>query len=282
MSPQIEKQQFRNTTDGWVGVTVIGPKGEDRGAAVEPGGTVWLSEPEQILTANAPRRPEDNPFVEQTRMVTDPETGESVPVQVTPLVPADEGRFVPAQERFVPGVVAEGALGVARAQAAATGNDPTTVTTLDAGALQRHAEVDAMGADALPGHRLKIQEDGTLAPPPVPPRAAAAAAAAAPEPPEEPSPAPAPPVTPEEPSTPPQEPPVPPVEEETAAVVDPTIGEETGAAVPPSGAPVQGEYAMAEEVGTPSAPDTEMPAAGEPDGDAEQASQPAPYSPPQE
>lgn len=307
MSPQIEKQQFKNTTGGWIGVTVIGPRGEDRGAAVEPDGTVWLSEQEQILTANASRRPEDNPFVAQTRMVTDPETGEQVETTVTPLVPVSENRYVPARERFVPGVLAEGALGTAQAQAAATANDPTTVTSMDAGALQRHAEVDVMGDDALPGHRLPLQEDGSITPPapPVPPRAAAAAAAA--EPPEatqedyerkvaeeqarqaaaaaatEPTldavpPPIEPPAPPEEPSTPPQEPPVLPVQEETAAVVDPSIGEETGAAVTPSGPPVEGEYSAMEEVGTPSAPVVGSPA----DEDTERDQPPVPYTPPQE
>lgn len=267
MSPQIEKQQFKNTTDGWVGVTVIGPKGEDRGAAVEPGGTVWLSEPEQVLTATAPRRPEDNPFVEQTRMVTNQETGEVEPTKVTPLVPISEGRYVPAQDRFIPGVRAEGALGVAQAQAAATANEPATVTTLDAGALQRHAEVQAMGDNVVVNHRLPMQEDGSLAPPSVPPRAAAAAAAAqeTPEPPQA-------------PPTPPQEPPVQPAEE-TAAVVNPEIGEETGAAKPPTDPPVEGEYAAMEEVGT---PDAGSPA-GETGADTEREDeQPAPYTPPQE
>lgn len=57
------KAQFRNRTTGYVGVNVINEEGKEHGAAVDPGGTVWLSEREQMMTANAPRKPENNPFV---------------------------------------------------------------------------------------------------------------------------------------------------------------------------------------------------------------------------
>jgi hypothetical protein len=43
--------------------------------------------------------------------------------------------------------------------------------------------------------------------------------------------------------------------EETAAEVDQSVGEETGAALPPSGEPEEGEYAEHEEVATPEAAD---------------------------
>jgi hypothetical protein len=57
------RDEFRNTTDGWIGVIqMVGPHREPKGTAVEPHGTVWLNEEEQILTANAPRADEDNPF----------------------------------------------------------------------------------------------------------------------------------------------------------------------------------------------------------------------------
>jgi hypothetical protein len=57
------RDEFVNTTSGWVGAVQIGPHGQQKGIAVEPGGSVWLTEDEQILTANAPRRDEDNPFL---------------------------------------------------------------------------------------------------------------------------------------------------------------------------------------------------------------------------
>jgi len=56
------KSLFRNATSGQVGVVTIEPGGKERGIAVAPGGEVWLSEDEQVVTANAPRKDEDNPF----------------------------------------------------------------------------------------------------------------------------------------------------------------------------------------------------------------------------
>ncbi len=278
--PPIEKQQFINNLDGYVGAVVIGPKGDDRGIAVEPGGTVWLSEAEQTLTANAPRSAADNPFVPQTWPRFNPDTGANEDVTVTPLTPMDEGRFVPASMRFVPGLEAEGARGLASAQQAATGDEPVVVTSFDAGAVAREQEVREQGPDAQP-----------MRPPPVPPSAAAAAAAAAenartvaesarrdqeaaqdaaqgssepaqPDPTPPPAPQ-APPVV-----TPPPPPPPAPAEpkgrgkgkgksavaDETAVEVDQAIGEETGAALPPQGDATAGTFTPGEEVGTPDAP----------------------------
>jgi hypothetical protein len=248
MSP-IDKQQFRNQTDGWIGAVAIGPKGDDRGVAVEPGGTVWLSEAEQVLTANAPRRPQDNPFIEQTLVRTNQETGSQEEYAIVPLVPVDEDRWVPAQERFVPGMMPDARSG-AVAQQAATGDEPELVSAVDLGAHQRHAEVAEAGEDALPNHRTS---PAALAPD-VPPRAAAAAAAAAAS------------AAPE---------PTPPIEEEHAVKVDQAVGEETGAAPAPTGPAPEGEYAMAEEVGTPTAPEAS-------EETSEEQSAPAPYVPPQE
>lgn len=282
MSP-IEKQQFKNESAGWVGAVVIGPKGDDRGIAVEPGGHVWLSEAEQVLTANAPRRPEHNPFIPQVTIITDPVTGAMSEIEVTHLVAVDEGRFVPADLRYVPGVEAEGARGVATAQAAATAEYPTTPSTLDVGAVERHNEVDAMGDTAQP-HQA----------PPVPRAAAKAVAAAQPSAESfeaeersrqeaqaaneaaaqaeaarlaaEPAPV-APEPRPDDPATPTfneetgafTRPP-----EETAQTVDPAVGEETGAALPPQGDATAGTFSSHEEVGTPDAP------------------QPPPFTPPTE
>lgn len=60
------KDLFRNDSGGWAGAVVLGIGGQHQGIAVEPDGQVWLSEEEQILTANAPQRDEDNPFVNGT------------------------------------------------------------------------------------------------------------------------------------------------------------------------------------------------------------------------
>jgi hypothetical protein len=59
----VPKTEFENVADGVIGVVLIDPDThKHHGIAVKPGETVWLSEPEEIATANAPRRPEDNPF----------------------------------------------------------------------------------------------------------------------------------------------------------------------------------------------------------------------------
>jgi hypothetical protein len=56
------KDEFRNVTDGWLGVVTIDHTGKASGTSVEPGGSCFMTEEEQILTANAPRSDEDNPF----------------------------------------------------------------------------------------------------------------------------------------------------------------------------------------------------------------------------
>jgi hypothetical protein len=57
------KDEFTNTTDGWLGVVQIDHMGAARGASVAPSGSVFLTEEEQILTANAPVDDADNPFI---------------------------------------------------------------------------------------------------------------------------------------------------------------------------------------------------------------------------
>lgn len=57
-----QKDEWLNTGAGWIGVVVIDGRGDHHGEAVAPGRTVWLSEEEQIATANAPVNDEDNPF----------------------------------------------------------------------------------------------------------------------------------------------------------------------------------------------------------------------------
>jgi hypothetical protein len=258
MSPQIEKQQFRNQTSGWLGVSVIGPKGDENGVSVEPNGTVWLSEQEQILTANAPRDPKDNPFIAQTFIGENPDTGAKEEYELVPLIPINEGRFVPANDRPIPADLADGT-GIA--QAAATGDEPVVASVQPRNAHTRHEEVAEIGETAQPHD-----------PPPVPPKAAEAAAAAeeTPEPPQ-PPPAPvAPPVPPQSPEPDPGFPTVPepePVPEETAAESPGPEHEETGAALPPTGDAPEGEYAQAEEVGTPvqgSTPEDEASAESQP------------------
>jgi hypothetical protein len=61
-----QKDEFRNVSPGWCGAVTIDGRGDHHGTAVEPGGTVWLSEEEKIATANAPRADDDNPFLNGT------------------------------------------------------------------------------------------------------------------------------------------------------------------------------------------------------------------------
>lgn len=241
MSPVSEKQEFQNQSGGWLGVVVIGPKGDDRGVSVAPGASVWLSEEEQVLTANAPRRAADNPFVEQTFTYTEPESGESKSQTYIPLVPVDTGRYVPAQTRPI-GRDISNAAATGAAQVAATGDQPVQLTSPDP--IQQRAEEIAASDSSRP----------------VPPARARAAAEATEEPPEAPA-------APE----PPAEPPTAPVEEETA-VQHPTVPEETGAAVPPTGEAIAGSFSQGEEVGTPLAPSETAAATPPPE-------QPAPWTP---
>lgn len=248
MSPQIEKQQFRNNTDGYIGVVALSVKGEPSGIPVEPQGTVWLSEDEQVLTANAPRDPADNPFIPQKLQRRNPETDALEEVEVTPLVPISENRYVPANDRPIPADLAAQDAAVEAAAADAAAAAPQE---------EPPAPVPAEAPEEAP------------APPPA--RAAAAAAAAqasegAPEAPSEPQtpagpPLPSAPLPPgaDESLTVPEDEgraPQAAVEEETAAVSPGPAHEETGAALPPSASAPVGEYLAGEEVGTPEAPTT--------------------------
>lgn len=56
------RTEFENVSDGVIGVQVADGNNRMQGIPVKPGETVWLTEAEEIATANAPRRPEDNPF----------------------------------------------------------------------------------------------------------------------------------------------------------------------------------------------------------------------------
>lgn len=240
MSPVIDKQQFENQSGGWVGAVVIGPKGDETGVAVEPDGTVWLSEAEQILTANASRKAEDNPFLEQSHRQINPETGEWETVTVTPLVPIQRDRYIPANERPIPSDLRTAAQATGDAQVAATADEPSTVVHEDP---------------------VAAREAAVLANPPVtPPKAAAAAEAAAqtPQSAEEPSP---PPVT------------------EPSASAESTAAESTGAAAAPTGPAPEGGYAAGEEVGTPGASEqTGVSPEGE-EQPRPPAQQPAPWTP---
>lgn len=236
MSPVEQKQQFHNETGGYLGVVVLNVKGEEVGVSVPPDGYVFLSAAEQRLTANAPRNPKDNPFVEQEFETIDPASGERKKITFVPLVASSDDRFTPGVERPIPADLAEGATASALAAHAATTGDSIVV-------------------EEPPGRRADDPAAAPTEPPRAPARARAAAEAAE---------------APQEPQTEPEAP-VETVEEETAAENlesgplpggvevgrsqvnqdEFTHGAETGAAVEPGGDAVVGSFAPGEEVGTP-------------------------------
>jgi hypothetical protein len=56
------RSEWKNNSPGVIGVVVYDDRGQRGGVGVRPGDTVWLTEPERIATANAPRNAKDNPF----------------------------------------------------------------------------------------------------------------------------------------------------------------------------------------------------------------------------
>lgn len=108
------KVEFRNNTEGYIGVVTYAPNGDEKPVAIEPGGTVWLSPAEQELTAKAPREAKDNPFISQRVPIIDADTGDVIDhVNVTPLTENTEVRPTPAattaRERQVAAAAAQSA-----------------------------------------------------------------------------------------------------------------------------------------------------------------------------
>lgn len=158
---QVEKRLYKNNTAGYLGVVQLDHKGEQQGVNVDPLGTIWLSDAEAILTARAPKRAEDNPFVAQTFIFIDSETQQRQEGQMTPLVLAGDGsRYVPANDRFVPAHI-DDQEGKRLAEAGARSTPPEHVHTEPAAvAAARHAAI--VGAAAGPA----ISPTPAQAPPP--------------------------------------------------------------------------------------------------------------------
>jgi hypothetical protein len=117
-----DKDEFRNMTSGWLGVVEINHEGRAMGTSVEPGGSCFLSEEEQILTANAPREDADNPFangslkilrrgleIRNRRPFGGIETVSETGVEPTPeLTPEETGATPAPQDAPALGVTAPG------------------------------------------------------------------------------------------------------------------------------------------------------------------------------
>lgn len=112
MTAVAEKRKYHNPSPIWVGVNIFDAEGKRTSIMVQPGGYAWLSDEEAQMTAEAPVKPEDNPFVKtwQRKTGTDPNTGE--PITTTehgllvltddPPRPIGSERFIPGQEQVPP------------------------------------------------------------------------------------------------------------------------------------------------------------------------------------
>jgi hypothetical protein len=109
------RTEFENVSDGVIGAMVADGNGRMTGIPVRPGDTVWLTEAEEIATANASRKAEDNPFekgwlrvktlaadVINRRPIGSRMDGATAVAPAPPTVPA------PSDERELPRVEREG------------------------------------------------------------------------------------------------------------------------------------------------------------------------------
>lgn len=113
------RKQFRNNTQGYIGVMQYAPNGDEKALAIAPNDVVWLNEAEVELTSRAPKNAADSPFAEQRIPIRD-EDGEIVDYEtITPLTLNSETRTNPLRpeaarevrrQRLEParGVAAEG------------------------------------------------------------------------------------------------------------------------------------------------------------------------------
>lgn len=99
MQTMLDKSEFLNTTQGWLGVVRINRIGEENGIAVAPGERVFLSRDEQVATANAPNHPDNNPFVAKAYTTYDDKTGDVLDTGVrAPLELVEQTRQTPDRE----------------------------------------------------------------------------------------------------------------------------------------------------------------------------------------
>lgn len=218
------RQQFRNTTPNVLGVNIFEPgTGKPTAIALMPDETVWMSEDEQRMTAQAPRDHRANPFV----------TGA--------LVAVTDERPIGKNARPIAGILGGAVQGPVSptlqqdpdAQSGEPVPDSIFEDTPEDRAARERAEAERQGRiGAVPARQVVEPEPGALggddtAPPPVGDEDAGPGDQ----------------LEGEDPGS-----------EEAAGEETAAEGEETGAAIEPQGDPPEGEFAQHEEVGDPDAP----------------------------
>jgi hypothetical protein len=233
----VKKREYRNNTAGWIGVVILDHNGQEQGVNIEPHGTIWLSDAEAILTARAPRNPADNPFEERVFIMQEASTGQRREVKMRPVVLAsDKSREMYGSERYVPGITeqTERALTERAAhEGAPVALSPQALAREQAVLATAHQTEQAVGPSAALGEQSELDQEllaelRSFTPAPQAPGEVLHAPLAG-----------------EDNAD---------TQEEHAALVDPQVGEETGRAPAPASPAPAGEYARAEEVGSPAAP----------------------------
>jgi hypothetical protein len=111
---EVDKQEFQNDSPGWLGATVITGRNQDpKAIPVEPGGRIFLSREEQLLTSRAHQRDEDSPFKNGLNAVSKP--GKVSPDRLVPYDEALAEAAEPAPEEITgvePQPAGEAAVGV--------------------------------------------------------------------------------------------------------------------------------------------------------------------------
>jgi hypothetical protein len=135
-----QQRKFINPTPGWVGANVFAPDGKPSSIAVEAGGEIWLTPEEERMTAEAPRLPQDNPFVKQWEEIIEFDSFGEPARTVTrtgtliltdePARPVASSRFIPEHADTGPSEVEQlrAELAEARAALAAEVKPPETIT----------------------------------------------------------------------------------------------------------------------------------------------------------
>jgi hypothetical protein len=104
------RSEWRNDSDGVVGVTIYNEDGKRAGLAVKPGDSVWLTTEDRIATANGPRQQKDNPLTNGALVCVTPASdvvnrrpiGEEIGTEADDPFHPEPGDLVPVTLNGVP------------------------------------------------------------------------------------------------------------------------------------------------------------------------------------